>query len=50
MKKIISLILALVMIMALATGCGSKAEEKWPAKDINIYITQWCIPFFASTK
>ena len=39
MKKIISLILVLVMIMALATGCGSKAEEKWPAKDINIYIT-----------
>lgn len=38
MKKIISLILALAMVMAFATGCSS-TEKQWPAKDINIYIT-----------
>lgn len=38
MKKILSLILVLAMIMAFATGC-SKTEKQWPAKDINIYIT-----------
>ncbi len=39
MKKIISLLLVLAMFAAFATGCGAKEEEKWPAKDINIYIT-----------
>jgi len=38
MKKVVALVLALVMILAL-TACGSKEEtSKYPSEDVQMYI------------
>lgn len=37
-KKVVSIILAVVMLTAVFSGCGAKEEKSWPNGDVTFYI------------